>query len=204
MLPQLRAYLLDCWSELALGGPKPNSLEFLAQATGIGKLCCYVFPDDAATPHWVAKLRRSPTENYLLRREYDVISHLRQRGSDYVRDTVPGPLMDLTIAGHLVVIEPYLRGRAMDGLLANAAGQSEAQIADYLDLALGWLLRCQQETPHQKGQLTEVQLQVYFFEPISRLRKASRLTADEDDFLDRLTTRISRIAGIPLPLGFKH
>src|ERR1700681_703105 len=106
MLPQLRTYLLDCWSELPLGGPRPQSLEFIVQATGIGKLCCYVFPDDAAAPRLAAELRRSPTENYLLRREYDLISHLRRQGSDYVRETVPGPLMALTVAGHLVVIEP--------------------------------------------------------------------------------------------------
>ena len=147
MLPQLRAYLLKNWSKLPFGSPRPRDLTFLVQATGVSKLCCYIFADDALEPHWVAKMARSPRDNEVLVREYAVIQHLRQHGSDFIRATVPGPLLTTCIAEHFVGVEPYLPGSPMDGLLIGEARNGESEIYKYIDLAMEWLLRSQQETP---------------------------------------------------------
>ncbi len=204
MLPQLLGHLLDNWQSLPLVTPRPKELSFSVQATGVGKLCCYLFPDDATEPLFVAKMRRSPAENEWLSREYDLIQHLRRNGSEFVRATIPGPLAQLEVAGYLVVLEPYLQGKAMDGLIASKKGQDEGLLAGCLDRAIGWLLKCQLETPLQMARLTEEQVERHFLMPIARLRSTARLTDAESAYLDRLTARIRRIARLPLPLVFKH
>ena len=110
MLPQLRSYLLENRDNLLLDGPPPRSVDFLVQATGVSKLCCYVFIDNETQPRWVAKMMRSRIDNEILAREYGIIRYLRNHGSDFVRTTVPGPLFTTYIAEHLVGIEPYLTG----------------------------------------------------------------------------------------------
>ena len=91
MIPQLRKYLLENWQSLWPGVGKPRQLDFLVQATGISKVCCYVFVNDEAQPRWVAKMPRSPRDNGALADEYSVTRHLREAGSGYVRDTVAVP-----------------------------------------------------------------------------------------------------------------
>jgi len=204
MLPQLRSYLLKNWSGLPLGGPQPCDLVFLVQGTGVSKLCCYIFADDAPEPQWVAKMARSPRDNAVLAREYGLIQSLRQHGSAFVRATVPGPLLTTSIAQHLVGIEPYFPGRPMDGLLIGAARQGESAIREYLDLALGWLLRSQQETPVQRGRLTGRQIHVHFLAPIAQLQAAARLTNVEVAYLNRLAERVIELVQRPLPLVFNH
>src|SRR5262249_37469391 len=102
MIPQLRRYLLNHWSEMPFGGPRPHDLALLVQATGVSKLCCYVFVDDSAMPQYVVKMARSPRDNAVLEREYGLIQYLRRRGSDFVRTTIPRPLSTTSIAGHFL------------------------------------------------------------------------------------------------------
>lgn len=204
MLPQLHSYLLKNWSELPLGGPQPCDLAFLVQATGVSKLCCYIFADDAPEPRWVAKMSRSRRDNTVLAREYSLIQHLRQHGSAFVRATVPGPLLTMSIAGHLVGIEPYFSSRPMDGLLIGAARHGEPKIRDYLDLAVGWLLRSQQETPVQRGRLTDRQIRTHFLTPIAQLQAAAQLTNVEVAYLNRLAERVIGLVQRPLALVFNH
>ena len=204
MLPQLQNYLMENWSDLPLGGSQPRSLNFLVQATGISKLCYYIFPNQDPKPRWVAKTRRSPSENELLRQEYSLIRYLRQHGTNFVKDTIPGPLTEVSVAGHHLAIEMYLNGRAMDGLMANARPQAPGLASEYLDIAVDWLLRCQQETPQLRQRLTEQQIHNLFFDPIEGLRSSARLTNQESAYLDRLARRIQHLAGLPLPLVFKH
>src|SRR4051812_8903869 len=113
MIPQLRSYLLDHWPSLPLGGPRPRDLSFLVQATGISKLCCFVFADDAPAPQWVARLARAPRDNHILVHEYSVITYLRQHGDADTCATIPGPLWTMAISGHMVGIERFLPGRPM-------------------------------------------------------------------------------------------
>jgi len=205
MLPQLRSYLLENWDALPLGGPRPQELTFLVQATGVSKLCCYLFADDASEPRWVAKMARSPRDNQLLAREYGLIRHLRQHGSAFVRETVPGPLLTTSIAGHLVGIEPYLPGRPMDGLLVRATRRGEAAVRAHLDRAVEWLLRSQQETPTQRGWLTGRQMYTHLLAPIAQLKAVARLTDAEEAYLDHLAERVADLAQQhPLPLVFNH
>ena len=204
MLPQLRAYLSDNWARLPLGGARPRNIDFLVQATGVSKLCCYIFIDDAPQPRWVAKMMRSHRDNEVLAREYGIIQHLRHYGSDFVRATVPGPLVTTHIAEHLVGIEPYLTGQPMDGRLGHAARLMEIEVRNYLDLAINWLVRSQKETPACLAQLTNDQLKSHFLAPIARLQKVARLTSAEQMYLEQLTRRIASLSEYPLALRFNH
>ena len=204
MLPQLRRYLLENWSELPLDGPQPRDLAFIVQGTGVSKLCCYVFPDEAAQPRWVAKVARSPRDNETLVREYELIEYLRRHGSDFVRATVPKPLLTAPICGHLVGIEAYFPGRPMDGLLVDLARRGQLEIGGFLDLALGWLLRSQRETAIRRGLLAEEQIHTHLLMPIAQLRATARLTAAELVYLERLSERVVELARRPLPLVFNH
>jgi hypothetical protein len=205
MIPQLRSYLLEHWADLPLSGTRPRNLAFLVQATGISKLCCYLFADNASHPQWVAKIPRAPRDNPVLSHEYSVIQDLRSRGSDFVRTTIPGPLCQATVAEHLVGIERYLPGRPLDGIMMiGAQRHAEPQVCEYLDLAIGWLLRSQRETLFQRGRLTDDQVQCYLLAPIAQLRATSRLTPHESIYLDRLIERIGALAEQPLPLVFQH
>lgn len=204
MLPQLRSYLLENWPELGLSDRRPRNLAFLVQATGVSKLCCYIFTDDMPQPRWVAKMPRSPRDNAILAGDYGLIQHLRQHGSPFVRATVPGPVLITSIADHLVGIEPYCPGRSMDRLLVSARRPTGPQVRACLDLAIEWLLRCQQETPGQRGRLSEKQIHTYCLAPIAQLRATAELTEAERSYLDRLVERVLRLAGQPLPLVFNH
>ena len=201
MLPQLRAYLLENWSELPMGGPRPQELTFLVQATGVSKVCCFIFADDSPNPGWVAKLPRTPLDNQILEREYGLVQHLRQHGSDFVRATVPGPLFTTSIEQHFVGLEPYLEGRTMDGLLIGIA---PGELREYLDLGIDWLLRSQLETAARRGPLTDRQFQHLLLNPIKRLQDEARLTDVERGYLDLLGERASSMADRPLPLVFNH
>lgn len=203
MLPQLRQYLLENWIQLPLDCPRPRNLEFLVQATGVSKLCCYIFADAGSEPRWVAKMMRSPCDNEILTREYNLIQDLRRLGSCYVSGTIPHPLFTTAIAGHLVGIEPYLAGQPMDGLL-SAKGLTHREIRNYLDLTINWLLRTQNETSNQYGQLTNKEICAHFKTPIMQLQKLARLTDVEKLYLERLMNRIARLSHYPLPLRFNH
>jgi hypothetical protein len=204
VLPQLRSYLLDNRDNLLLGGLQPRSVDFLVQATGVSKLCCYVFIDNEPQPRWVAKMMRSRVDNEILAREYGIIRYLRDHGSDFVRATVPGPLFTTYIAEHLVGIESYLRGQPMDGLLRHTGMWMDGDVRDYLDLAIDWLLRSQQETASQYGPLGEDELRAHFIMPIIQLRELARLTTAEQNYLDRLVERLPALAEYPLALRFIH
>lgn len=204
MLPHLCDYLLDNWARLPLGCPRPGSLNFVVQATGVSKVCCYLFIDDALQPRWVAKMTRSPRDNPLLAREYRLIQDLRTCGSDYVRETVPGPLFITSVADHLVGIEGYLSGKSMDGLLAIAIEMSEIKIRSCLDRAVDWLVRSQQETAGEYRLLSRDELHTHFFVPIVRFRKAARLTPAEQTYLECLLERLAVATQYPLPLKFVH
>jgi hypothetical protein len=204
MLPHLCDYLLRNWTRLPLGSPRPGRLNFVVQATGVSKVCCYLFMDDAAQPRWVAKMARSPHDNGLLAREYRLIQDLRTRASGYVRETVPGPLFITSMAHHLVGIETYLPGKSMDGILADDTNVTEIKIRRCLDLAIHWLLRSQQETASQYGPLSQQQLRTHFFTPIVQLRKVARLTTAEQTYLEGLLERLAALTDYPLPLRFLH
>lgn len=180
MIPQLRSYLLENWTQLPLGRARPNSLTFMMQATGVSKVCCYLFADDSCRPQWVAKMMRSPNDNALLAREYGLVQELRKRGSAFVRATIPGPLLTTSIAGHLVGVEAYLDGQSMDGLLATKT-LTDTSIRKYLDLAVNWLLQSQRDTGTQHDCLNEEQVRVHFIEPIMQLRQHARLKNDEEN-----------------------
>jgi thiamine kinase-like enzyme len=204
MIPQLRDYLLENWRSLWPGMGKPRQLDFLVQATGISKVCCYVFMNDEAQPRWVAKMPRSPRDNDVLAHEYSVTQHLREAGSGYVRDTIAGPVLTATISGNLVGIERYLQGRPMDGLMSVARSCDAPEVVDNLDLALDWLLRCQQSTLTQPHRLSEQELDTYLRGPIAYMKATSRLTPGEAAYLDTLQADTNRLADLPLPLVFKH
>jgi hypothetical protein len=184
-------------------GKRPQ-LDFLVQATGISKVCCYIFVNDEAQPRWVAKMPRSPRDNDVLAHEYSVTQHLRETGSGYVRDTIAGPVLTTTISGNLVGIEPYLQGRPMDGLMSVARSCDAPEVVDNLDLGLDWLLRCQQSTLKQPHRLSEQELDIHLRWPIAYMKATSRLTPDEAAYLDMLEDDINRLAELPLPLVFKH
>jgi len=204
MIPQLRDYLLENRRSLWPGMGKPRRLDFLVQATGISKVCCYVFVNDEAQPRWVAKMPRSPRDNGVLDHEYSVTRHLRETGSGYVRDTVAGPVLTATISGNLVGIEPYLQGRPMDGLMSVARSCDAPEVVNNLDLALDWLLRCQQSNLTPPHRLSEQELDIYLRWPIAYMKATSRLTPNEAAYLDTLLDDINRLADLPLPLVFKH
>ena len=204
MLPYLRSYLLDNWPDLRLGGPRPHDLSFLLQGTGVGKVCCYVFADDAAQPRWIAKMPRSPRDNAALAREYELIQTLRDRGSAFVRATIPNPLLTTQLAGHLVVVEPCFPGRSMDGLLPTGKRCTASEVAAHLDPVVRWLLRCQQETLVQRGRLSDGQIRTYLTDPIRRLQTTAWLTDGEQEYLDRLAERSAELTRVPLPLVFAH
>ncbi|MEP6775796.1 MAG: aminoglycoside phosphotransferase family protein [Chloroflexota bacterium] len=204
MIPQLRKYLLENWRSLCPGVSKPRQLDFLVQATGISKVCCYVFVNDEAQPRWVAKMPRSPRDNGVLAHEYSVTRHLREAGSGYVRDTIAGPVLTATISGNLVGIEPYLQGRPMDGLMSVARNCDAPEVVDNLELALDWLLRCQQSTLMEPHRLSEQELETYLLRPVAQMRATSRLTPNEAAYLDTLEDDINLLADLPLPLVFKH
>src|SRR5260221_5091210 len=176
VLPQLRESLLACWPEERLGRCRPRDLALSVQGTGVGKLCCYLFPDDASEPRWVAKIPRSPLDNASLVREYSLVQSLRQGGSSFVRATVPGPLWVTVVAGHFVAIEPYLRGYRMDDLLVQTAGSPDASVRPCLDMALDWLLRSQLELRPKHQRLSEAQVDRYLLRPVRQLKATARLT----------------------------
>lgn len=201
MLPQLRAYLLENWPDLAMGTHLPRELTFLVQATGVSKVCCYIFADNEPDPRWVAKMPRTPRDNPILQREYDLIRHLRDRGSEYVRATVPGPIFTVSIDGHIVGVERHIEGRTMDGLMAGA---SLEQLRECLEMGIGWLLRCQQETVVFHGRLSDSQVERYLRTPLEQLRTNTRLTESELRFVEELERRVLKLADHPLPLVFNH
>lgn len=200
MLPQLRSYLRDHQYQLFSNSRPPRNIEFLVQATGVSKLCCYVFIDNEAQPRWVAKTMRSRLDNDILAREYAIIHHLRHHGSEFVRTTVPGPFLTTCIAEHLVGIEPYLTGRPMDVRLNQTGSNCEVRYS--LDLAIDWLIRSQKETPSVP--LEREQLECYFFAPLNRLRAIARLTPAEGVYLEALKKRIDSLSQYPLGLRFNH
>ena len=204
MLPQLRAGLLSRWPESRLGCPRPSELGLLVQGTGVGKLCCYLFPDNASEPRWVAKVPRTPADNARLIRENGLVQFLRERGSNFVRATIPGPLWVTAIAGHYVSIEPYLRGSPIDDLLAKSTGQNQWSIQQCLDTTLEWLLRSQLEIGARPEPLTDAQVRRYLLAPIGELRATARLTLTETAFLERVEARVRELASYPLPLVFHH
>lgn len=203
MIPQLRHYLLENWSSLPLRGLRPRELAFVVQATGVSKVCCFIFAGGENEPRWIAKMPRSPRDNAVIKYEYSLVKHLREHASEYVRETVPGPLLVMEIAGHVIGIERYIQARPMDGLLAGS-DRSEKSMRHYLDLACDWLLRSQQETVGQQRCMSESQIQTYLFEPITTLQAESRLSEDERAYLGRLAERVSQLKRLPLPLVFKH
>jgi Ser/Thr protein kinase RdoA (MazF antagonist) len=204
LLPQLRTYLLQNWSKLPLEGPRPYDLTFLVQATGVSKLCCYVFADEMSKPQWVAKMARSPRDNEVLAREYDLVQHLRRHGSAFVQATIPGPLLTTCVAGHFVGIEPYLPGQPMDGFLPNMVSQAKSELYPYLDLAIGWLLRSYQEAPIQHGQLADRQIHTHFLCPMLRFQHMARLTPGELRYLECQAKQVTALSQHPLPLVFNH
>jgi hypothetical protein len=204
VLPQLREVLLSSWPEARLGTPRPRNVELLVRATGVSKVCCYVFPDDASEPHWVAKVPRSPADNAAFVREYALIQSLRLRGGNFLRATVPAPLWMTAVAGHIVAIEPFLRGRAMDEALLEAPGSASPAIRWCLDVALDWLLRSQVALLADPRPLCEVLVNRYLLEPIQQLRTFALLTSGERAFLDVVEDRIGQVARCPLPLVFSH
>ncbi|MEO8285666.1 MAG: phosphotransferase [Chloroflexota bacterium] len=205
MIPQLRSYLLDNWADLPVGRQhkRPRRLEFLVQATGISKLCCYIFADDEDHPRWVAKMPRTPRDNGILAHEYGVTEHLRTTGNAYVRLTIAAPLFTTTIADHLVGIEPYLAGRPMDGLMSTASDQNAPEILKNLEISIDWLLRCQQSTGSKAERPSAAEIE-NCLRSISFMKATSRLTASEAAYLDRLSAQFTQLAGVPLPLTFKH
>jgi hypothetical protein len=203
MLRQLSNYLLTHWSELMVG-PRPSDISLLIQATGVSKLCCYIFADGATTPCLVAKVARSPRDNGVIAREYGLVQYLRQFGSDYVRSTVPGPLLRTSIEGHLIAVEPYLTGRGLDGMIAATAHQGLPATRRHLNLAFDWLIRSQAETPCEHGRLREGQIKSRILDPIAQFRATSRLTRTEDLYLTQLAERAVDLAELPLPLVFNH
>lgn len=204
MIPQLRRYLLENWSQLSMGGPPPRDLDFLVQATGISKLCCYIFVGDEPLPRWVAKMPRTPRDNSILAHEYDVIGHLREAGTHYVRETILGPILTTTLNGHLVGIEPHIPGRPMDGLMSEADSLTAPAIVENLDAAAHWLLRCQRDTLAQSGRLTSKQVHAHLLDPIAQIKATCRLNSLEMAYLDWLSGQIEALASRPLPLVFKH
>jgi hypothetical protein len=203
--PQLQTALLSAWPQDQLGSPKPNNLDVLVYATGVGKVCCYLFPDGASQPGWVAKMPRSPQDNALLLREYGLLQTLRHRGGAYARATLPRLAWMKVIAGQLVAIEPYIRGSAMDDLLTSGARADEALVRWCLTTAIDWLLRSQLEMHSSAALLTETQIRRYLLLPIDQLVATARLDARELSFLDKLEDRVRQLsADLPLPLVFNH
>jgi len=200
MLPQIQEFLLNNWESLPLERPKPQDLSFLVRGTGVGKLCCYVFADDEPYPRWVVKVPRSPKDNSLLASEYDLVHYLRKNGGEHVRATVPEPLLTATIAGHLIGVEPCLRGSSLDGLLVLAPSRMD----ELLDLGISWLLRCQQEVGAHPQQLSEGQIEAHFARPIELLSLTAQLTLEERAFLEDVLCRVRQMARVPLPLVFRH
>ena len=203
MISLLRDCVLKNWFALS---PDPNAsheLAFLIHATGVSKLVCYIFAGES-TPRWVAKVPRSPDDNTFLALEYKLVQYLRDRGSDYVRSTVPAPLVVTTLAGHLIVIEPYFPGQSMESLLFSLKDANKPAYQTYLDLIVGWLFRSQLETGNQFRVLTQSQIEVHFFTPIKKFKATAQLMKPELKYLDHLTLRVVELAQEPLPLVFCH
>ncbi|MER3403839.1 MAG: hypothetical protein C4289_00560 [Chloroflexota bacterium] len=205
MLPDLRRYILENWTRVTGDKLAPRDVTILVQGTGAGKLCCYIFPAGARRPALVAKVPRSPRDNPLLAREYGLIQYLRSRGSPYLQATLPAPLVMTAVAGHLVVIEIYLPGQVVDGLLARNRQTGTSPLRDvYLKLAADWLLRSQAETASSPTRLTEAQFDTFILRPLTELRTTAHLTESETRYLERLAQRARELARLELPLVFRH
>jgi hypothetical protein len=204
MIPLLREYLLENWSQLFFDDLQPGKLIFLLQGTGVSKLCCYIFYGDEVTPRWIAKMARTPRENWVLDREYELIQLLRREGSDFVRTTIPEPLLTTCIAGHFVAIESYFCGRPMTVFPVEAGIHQDGKSFGYLDQSVDWLIQSQRETIFQNRCLTEQEISFFLLSPIRQLKSTAHLMDEEEAYLNELMGSLVELAKKPLPLVFSH
>src|SRR5581483_7506297 len=194
MLPQLRSYLMEHWDDLPGRPPPPTRLTFLGQATGVGKVCYFVFVDDEKRPRYIAKAPRSPVHNADLRREVAVIDELRARLPSDLCATLPGPMLTTELAGHAVVVEPVLPGRPLDGIGAAARPLDPATTERQLRLASDWLIAIQRAAPHRRERLADEDVQEHFLAPVEAFRRNADLTTTEERYLDGVTVRARALA----------
>jgi hypothetical protein len=204
MLPQLRSYLMEHWDDLPGRPPPPTRLTFLGQATGVGKVCYFVFVDDEKRPRYIAKAPRSPVHNADLRREVAVIDELRARLPSDLCATLPGPMLTTELAGHAVVVEPVLPGRPLDGIGAAARPLDPATTERQLRLASDWLIAIQRAAPHRRERLADEDVQEHFLAPVEAFRRNADLTTTEERYLDGVTARARALVGQRLPLYLYH
>jgi hypothetical protein len=152
----------------------------------------------------VAKVARVPGENWVLNQEYALVAQLRQEGTEFMRSTIPNPLVRTLIADHCVVVEPYFPGPPMSVGSRRTGRWRNRRSDESLDRAIDWLLQCQKETMVQRAVLTEEQLDTYILSPIDRLRETATLRQNEWRYLEALKDRTRALIDHPLPLVFKQ
>lgn len=207
MLEQLQPYMLSHWDTLPQHQQRPRRLSFLAQATGVSKICFFVFADDDPTPCLVVKAPRTPHYNHHLDHEIRLLEDVRMAVPDALRATLPGPFHCLDLAGYRVVIEPALPGQPMDrsgqytwGGRAGDRQRARAALAR----ALHWLVQIQRAAPHRRGPLEAATIRQYLFEPLESLCCHADLTAGERAYVERLQGEAEALSGQDLPLYLYH
>jgi hypothetical protein len=205
VLLQLQDYLLAQWSHLPGAGPKPRRLSFLGQATGVSKVCFFVFAEDERLPRYIVKTPRSPVDDDGLRQEVSTITGLRESLPETLRSTLPGPIHLTRLAGQLVAIEPVLAGRPLDSLMSPEQPLERTIIETQMALAQQWLIQIQRAAPQRIGALDSAALRQHFIEPLEAARGHAALSAAEERYLDQLIRSAHALEGSStMPLYLYH
>jgi hypothetical protein len=201
MLPLLHDYCLEHWHDLPVIGRKPKRLTFLGQATGVSKVCFFVFGDNDRRPRAIIKMPRSPVFNASLMDEVATIQRLRDLVSPALQTTLPGPMHTAQVAGQQIVIEPVLRGRPLDSRQHPAdRAATEAQFA----LAHRWLIQMQQAADPLTTALDASAIQHHILEPLDDVRRNTDLTPTEARYLEGLADQSRQLIGCSLPFLLYH
>ena len=204
MFDHLEDYLLRAWHQLPHAGTAPRHLSFMGQATGVSKVCFFIFADDEASPRYIAKLPRSPAYNDELMGEIVAIQSLRQVVTDELKATLPGPMHVVSLSGHYVIIEPVLPGQPMDALTMVNGRLDPSSTARQVALAHHWLIEIQQNAPHRRQTIDAATLWDQFVEPLERMKTNSELTQSEEKHAEEVCSELRALEGRDLPLYLYH
>jgi hypothetical protein len=204
VLPQIEELVIRRWAELPGSRRTPRRISFLGQATGVSKVCFFIFADADTAPCYIAKMPRSPAYNDHFGREVETIERLRSIVPDRLRNTLPGPMLRTTLSDLWVVVEPVLRGRPLDNGEAINRPLAPQVVTHQLVLGRRWLADIQREAEPWRDRLGPSQIDEHFIQPIRLLQQQAELGAREDDYLDRLAAEAHALEGHEMPLVLCH
>ena len=200
----LENYVIAHWNQLPDPGPVPGRISLLGQATGVSKVCIFIFVDGETSPRYVVKVPRSPAYNEELMHEVTAVQDLREKVSQTLRATLPGPLHVAQVSDHWIVVEPVIPGRPMESLIKSDRPLDRGQIARLMDLAFEWLVSIQLEAMRFREPLDAYQIRQHFLDPMMAARTVSQLSVEEQNYLDRQSFVARELEGHRLPLNLYH